>query len=95
MSVLGSVSAEVLARAVVERVREPMLTQAGMLSTSCSVGLASGGGATEPEQLLREADTAVYAAKRAYDAGAAAVHSICPTAPSKPRYLCRLARQPR
>ena len=60
----SSDEADALALHIVERMREPIATAAGIVSTSCSVGLAVGTGATEPEQLLREADTAVYAAKR-------------------------------
>jgi|GEM_PF-5820556 len=62
----GSAEAQALATAIQHRVAEPVIIAGLEIHSSASIGLVISSGAYEvPEEVLRDADTALYAAKNA------------------------------
>lgn len=62
----GSTEAQALATAIQHRVAEPVIIAGLEIHSSASIGLVISGGTYEaPEEVLRDADTALYAAKNA------------------------------
>lgn len=61
----GRQEAERIARKIVDAVQQPFATAAGPVAAGASVGVAVSHGLVEPDQLLREADAALYRAKAA------------------------------
>ncbi len=62
--------AEAAARRILDALRDPVTIAGQIVHTSASLGVAFGGGARRPADLLRDADTAAYAAK---DAGRSSI----------------------
>ena len=61
----GTNDAEVVAARVVDAIRLPITSTAGILSVTASVGVADAGASLSAEDLLKGADLAMYRAKRA------------------------------
>jgi diguanylate cyclase (GGDEF)-like protein len=57
--------AEKVAEAILHRLTVPVFTAGAQLSVSASIGLATFGKLTKPEDVLRQSDVALYAAKKA------------------------------
>lgn len=57
--------AEKVAQAILDRLATPVQTAGAQLMVSASIGLAATGKLAKPEDVLRESDVALYAAKRA------------------------------
>ena len=61
----ASAGVEHLAEQVLHQLRAPLLIGDRRLSATCSIGIARAGGGSSPATLLRDADLAMYDAKRA------------------------------
>jgi diguanylate cyclase (GGDEF)-like protein len=58
--------AAAIARKIIGRLAEPILLNEHRLQASCSIGIATHpGSATDPDSLIKQADSAMYAAKQA------------------------------
>ncbi len=58
-----------MAKRIIEVMRQPVMLGTREVFSSCSIGVAAGQGHTIPETLLRDADTAMYYAKRTDSGG--------------------------
>ena len=58
-----------IAERIIDAMRQPVMLGAREVFSSCSIGVAAGAGHSIPETLLRDADTAMYFAKRTQSGG--------------------------
>ena len=58
-----------IAERIIDAMRQPVMLGAREVFSSCSIGVAAGAGHSIPETLLRDADTAMYFAKRTRSGG--------------------------